>query len=186
MPALRTLFVLAIAAGMLVLTPTASWACSCASIPAAAQVKHAETVVDGTLEWVANNGIESTYSVRVDKVYKGKAAEREKLIGPASEAACGLGELATDKRYLFFIDGVHPGQMKVGLCGGSVPYDARLAATIESVTGPPGGPAVAPVVRGPVDEDPIEGTRWYTVVGTALVVGLVLGGLLWYARRTRR
>ncbi|WP_183407750.1 hypothetical protein [Nocardioides marmoriginsengisoli] len=185
MAALRTLLVLAVAAGILVLTPSASWACSCAMVPTAASVKHAETVVDGTLKWVASNGVETTYSVSVDKVYKGRAAAREKLVGPADEAACGLGSLATDERYLFFINGTHPGRMRVSLCGGTVPYDARTAAEIQAVTGVPRGPMAPPVVSGPVTKDPDEGTRWLPVVGSSLAVGLVLGGLLLLARRFR-
>ena len=182
----KLLFVLALTAGMLVLTPTASWACSCASNTKAQQVEQAGTVVDGTLKWTATNGITTTYSVQVSKVFKGKAAEREKLISSANEASCGLGKLVTDKRYLFFIEGEHPGQMRVSLCGGSVPYDVALAGRIQSITGEePTGPFATPGSRpGAVDEDPIAGTPWYTVVGTGAVVALVLGALLFYARRS--
>lgn len=185
MAALRTLLVLAVAAGILVLTPSASWACSCASVPAATQVKRADTIVDGTLQWVASNGMETTYGVSVDQVYKGRAAAREKLIGPADEAACGLGSLATNERYLFFIHGVHPGRMTVSLCGGSASYDARTATAVEAITGAPGGPIAPPVVSGPVEKDPDDGASWLPVVGTSLAVGLALGGLLLLARRFR-
>src|SRR5205085_11087081 len=153
----RLLFVLAVTAGILVLTPQTSWACSCASSTTEQQVARAETVVEGTLDWVATNGISTTYSVAVEKVFKGKAAEREKLVGNASEASCGLGSLATDEKYLFFIEGRHPGQMKVSLCTGTTPYDPMLAAKIVSVTGEePTGPFATPGSRtGAVDEDPI-------------------------------
>lgn len=180
----RTLMVLAIAVGMLVLTPTASWSCSCAVQETAVQVKRADTVVDATVVWVATNGIERTYSLKIDQVYKGKAAEFEKVQTPASEAACGLGSLAPEERYLFFITGEHLGQMSSGLCSGTAPYAAGLAAEIEAVTGPPSGPtelAVQPT--GPVDEDQIEGTAWYTVVGTALTLAAVIGGLIWLRRK---
>ena len=186
MAALRTLLVLAVAAGILVLTPTASWACSCASVPTATQVRHADTVVDGTLKWIASNGMETTYSVSVDQVFKGKAAAREKLIGPADEAACGLGSLATNERYLFFIDGEHPGRMTVNSCSGSGPYDVKTAAEVEAVTGVPGGPIAPPDVSTPIDKDMDAGTSWFPVIGSSLAVGLVLGGLLLLARRYRR
>jgi hypothetical protein len=129
--------------------------------------------------------MESTYSVSVDQVFKGKAAAREKLISPADEAACGLGSLATNERYLFFIQGVHPGRMKVNVCNGSAPYDARTAAAVEAVTGAPGGPIKPPVVSTPIDKDPDTGTSWLPVIGSSLAVGLVLGGLLLLARRYR-
>ncbi len=181
----RLLFVLAVTAGILVLTPQTSWACSCASSTTQQQVDRAGTVVGGTLDWVATNGISTTYSVIVDKVYKGKAAEREKLVGNASEAACGLGSLATDERYLFFIDGRHPGQMNVSLCTGTTPYDAKLASEIVSITGEePTGPFATPGTRtGAVDEDQISGTPWYTVVTTGLVLAGVLGFLVWIRRK---
>jgi hypothetical protein len=186
MSAVRAFLVLVVAAGIVALLPGNAWACSCRTTDTTAQVRRAGTVVDGTVEWVANNGMESTYSVKVDQVFKGKAAAREKLVGPASEASCGLGTLVADERYLFFIDGVHPGQMKVDLCGGSARYDAATAAAVQAVTGAPGGPVPAPAVRSVTDKDPDAGTRWFTVGGSALVVALVLGGLLWFARRTRR
>jgi len=182
----KVLFILAMTAGVLVLTPQTSWACSCASSSTAQKVHDAGTVVDATLDWVATNQITTTYSVTVSKVYKGKAAEREKLVGNAQESACGLGSLATDQRYLIFIDGRHPGAMRVSLCGGgAVPYDAALAARIQAITGEePTGPFATPGSSpGPVDETPIHGTPWYTVVITGLVLAGVLGGLVWLRRK---
>ena len=185
--AVRLLFVLALTVGMLVLTPGTSWACSCVMRTTAQQVHSAGTVVDGTVNWVASNGITTTYSVKVSKVFKGKAAEKEKLVGAAQESACGLGSLITDKRYLFFIAGEHPGRMSVSRCaGGAVAYDEALAAKIVSITGEePTGPFATPGSKpGAVDEDPISGTAWYTVVGTGVVVAGVLAALLYLARRS--
>ncbi|RNL81403.1 hypothetical protein [Nocardioides marmorisolisilvae] len=184
----RLLFVLAVTAGMLVLTPQTSWACSCVSMTTAELVKNAGTVVDAKVDWVATNGITTTYSVKVSQVYKGKAAEKEKLTGAAQESACGLGSLVTDKRYLIYIHGKHPGAMGVSTCsGGAVPYDAALASRIEKITGePPTGPYATPGSRpGAVDEDPIAGTAWYTVVITGLIVAGALGFLIWIRRPTR-
>lgn len=182
----RLVFVLAVTAGMLVLTPQTSWACSCVARTTAEQVQSAGTIVDATLDWVATNGISTTYSVNVAKVYKGKAAEKEKLTGAAQESACGLGSLVTDKRYLIFIQGRHPGQMGVSLCaGGAVPYDAALAAKIATITGePPTGPFATPGSQpGAVDQAPIDGTPWYTVVITGLVLAGALGFLIWIRRK---
>src|SRR5690242_2182216 len=107
----KLLCVLAVTAGMLVLTPSTSWACSCVMRTTAQQVHSAGTVVDATVDWVSTNGITTTYSVKVSKVFKGKAAEKEKLVGSAQESACGLGSLVSDKRYLIYIHGEHPGAM---------------------------------------------------------------------------
>lgn len=181
----RVLMVLAVSVGMLVLTPSASWACSCAQQSVAAQVDRADTVVDAVVRWTSTNGIERTYSLEIDQVYKGRAAQFEKVLTPASEAACGLGDLATDERYLVFIQGVHLGTMSADLCSGTSPYGAGLAGDIEAVTGPPTGPTELVVPQeGALDPDQIEGTAWYTVVGTAAVLAAVLGGLIWLRRRT--
>jgi len=180
----RMLLVLAVTAGMLVLTPTPSWACSCAVQETAAQVERADTIVDATLAWTSTNGLERTYSLQIDQVFKGRAAAREKVLTQASEAACGLGNLATDERYLFFITGEHLGTMTSSLCSGTAPYDATLAGEIEAVTGEPTGPTeLAVPQRGPTDPDQIEGTAWYTVVGTGLTLAVVLGGLIWLRRK---
>lgn len=180
----RLLLVLAVTVGMLVLTPTPSWACSCASQATSALVERADTIVDGTLVWTSTNGIERTYSLSIDRVFKGKAAQREKVLTQASEAACGLGNLATDERYLFFIQGEHLGTMSTGLCDGSGPYDAALASQVEAITGAPTGPTELAVPEsGPTDPDQIEGTSVVTVVGTTAVIAAVIGGLLWLRRK---
>jgi hypothetical protein len=140
----RALLVLAVSAGLLLLTPSPSWACSCAASPPLQQVENAGTVAVGTVDWTATDGQTRTYQVSVDRVYKGAAARTEKLTTNASEAACGVGGLATGKRYLFFIDGVHPGAMRVGLCGGTTAYDDALAHQVAAMTGPPGRPLPGP------------------------------------------
>lgn len=181
----RFLLVVGMIAGLLFLTPTAAIACSCAEAGVAAQVKRADTIVDATLAWRSGNGVETTYGIEVAEVYKGKAATQEKLRTPADGAACGLGDLATEERYLFFIRGEHPGEMRVDLCGGSTAYTAALAQQVAAITGEPTGPYVAPPVRpGPKDEDQIEGTSVGTILGTGAVIALVIGGLVLLRRRS--
>jgi hypothetical protein len=158
------LLVLAVALGMLVLTPSPSWACSCAMATTPVHVEQAVTVASGTVDWTATDGQTRTYNVVFDAVYKGAAAQSEKLLTGADDASCGLGDLATDQRYLFFIDGKHPGTMRVGLCGGTVAYDDAIAHQVESITGPPGKPLPAPVL-GPSTDD--SGSRATLVAGTA-------------------
>ena len=74
---------------------------------------------------------------------------REKLRSPAHEATCGLGDLATNRRYLFFIEGRHPGLMKVTLCGGSRAYDASTAQAVQRITGPARPPLAPPPTSRP-------------------------------------
>lgn len=159
----RLLLALAVTVGMLVLTPSPSWACSCAVAKTPQQVRNAGTVAAGTVDWTATDGQTRTYQVSLDAVYKGAAAETEKLATSADEASCGVGDLATGKRYLFFIEGRHPGAMRIGLCGGTTTYDAALARQIERVTGPPGKPSAA----ADISSDDDSGSRTALVAGGA-------------------
>ena len=165
--------------GVLVLTPGPSWACSCIMATTPQHVKDAVTVAAGTVDWTATDGQTRTYRVDFDSVYKGAAAESEKLSTNANEASCGLGSLATGQRYLFFIDGRHPGAMTVNLCGGTIAYDDALARQVESVTGPPGKPVAAPTPAAVSDDD--SSTRPVVIAlgaaglgGFGAIIGLVL------------
>ncbi|MET3961779.1 hypothetical protein ABIE44_001713 [Marmoricola sp. OAE513] len=181
----RILLALGLVCGLLLLTPTAAFACSCAALSAVEKAEGADTVMDATIAWKASNGIETTYGVDVREVYKGKAAEFEKLRTSASSASCGLENLAEKQRYLLFANGEHPGQMRVGLCSGSEPYDATTAAEVADATGEPTGPFVTPPSKpGPTDDDQIAGTSVWTVLGTGAVLALVLGGLMYLRQKT--
>lgn len=179
---MRVLIVLAAALGALFLTPSVALACSCAQTSVVDQVRAAQTVVDATLAWESTNEVDTTYGIAVHAVYKGAAASFEKLHTSASMAACGLGDLTTTKRYLFFIRGEHPGQMNVDACGGSVPYDAQRAAQILQVTGHDSGPNA----RGPSSDGAIDAgstTSPWVIVGGAAVLAGVVAALLVVRRR---
>jgi len=166
----RALLAIAVVFGILVLTPTPSWACSCASPSPQRQVQAAVTVASGTVGWTATDGQTRTYEVDFDAVYKGAAATSEKLVTAASDAACGLGDLATGRRYLFFIEGRHPGAMRIGLCGGTTPYDDAAARQVEALTGPPGKPLRAPAAEVSTDS---ERTRTVAIgVGTVALLAI--------------
>ena len=178
----RLALALAVTLGLLVLTPSPSWACSCAAVSTAEHVQYAGTVAAGTVDWTATDGQTRTYKVDFDTVWKGAAAGSEKLSTSAYDAACGLGDLATGKRYLFFIEGRHPGTMRVGLCGGTAAYDDALAREVQQVTGPPGKPLSAPTNEAAPDSSGV-GSRPLVVLGLGAVV---LGGLAAAAVALRR
>jgi hypothetical protein len=167
--------------GILVLTPTASWACSCAISTTPQQVKAATTVAAGTVDWTATDGQTRTYRVDFDAVYKGSVAGSEKLSTAANAAACGVGDLATGKRYLFFIEGEHPGAMRIGLCGGTTPYADALAAQVVSLAGPPSKPLKAPSPE--TDDSDGSGGATTVAVGAAALLALVAGAAFLLGRR---
>ena len=89
----RCLLAVAVTFGILVLTPSPSWACSCAMTTVPQQVQAAVTVASGTVDWTATDGQTRTYKVDFDAVYKGAAAGSEKLRTSANEASCSRVEL---------------------------------------------------------------------------------------------
>ena len=176
------LLAVAVAFGILVLTPSASWACSCAISTTPQHVKAAGTIAAGTVDWTATDGQTRTYKVDFDAVYKGSVAGSEKLSTAANEAACGVGDLATGRRYLFFIEGEHPGTMRLGLCGGTAPYDPGLAAQVAAITGPASKPLATPTAS-----DSGGGGKSSTItvaVGAAALLALAAGAAFFLRRRS--
>lgn len=176
----RLLVVLLLAAGMVLVNPSVALACSCAPVTPEQSTKDADTVAVGTVQWTASDGIDRTYGVRFDQVYKGLAGIEEKLVTSADEASCGLGDLAVEGSYIFFIQGKHPGQLKVGLCGGTTAYDVEVLDAVESVAGGPKEPfpsfASGPTVAADTT-DPIR------VIGIGAIVAAGLFGVIVLIRR---
>jgi hypothetical protein len=176
----RFIAALGVALGMLVLTPSPSWACSCAVTTTDGHVAAAGTVASGTVDWTSTDGLSRTYKVDFDQVFKGAAAGSEKLKTQANEASCGVGHLAIGKRYLFFIQGRHPGAMSVNLCGGTVAYTAAIAHQVQAVTGSPGKPLSAATDESP----PNDGKRQAWIGVGVLVLLVVAAGVVVVRRRT--
>jgi hypothetical protein len=177
----RLLLAFAVTLGIFVLTPSPSWACSCAIAPAAQQVRGAVTIASGTVDWTATDGQTRTYKVDFDAVYKGSAGSSEKLSTNASEAACGVGDLAPGKRYLFFIDGQHPGAMRIGLCGGTTPYADPLVRQVEAITGPPKQPLASSDSKDTADDT--SSRAWSITLGAGGL--LVLAAVVAFVVRRR-
>lgn len=167
----RLLLVVALLCGLVFLTPTAALACSCVQSSTAANVKKADTVFEGTLAWTSNNGVDATYGVDVVQVFKGQAASYEKLRSAApNEAACGLTSPVTDRRYLFYVRGVHPGQMKVERCGGSQLSSDALVAEVRAATGTSAAPVPADRPTVAAGDDGLGTFGWWVLGGGAAVV----------------
>lgn len=165
----RILLVVGLISGLIFLMPTAALACSCAQSSTAADAKHADSVFEGTLAWSTDNRVDMTYGFNVTKVYKGQAATFEKLRTDPNSTPCGLENPVTGQHYLFFVQGMHPGQMKVNRCGGSAVYSYALAAQVQSATGPGADPiqASSPIVEA---GDTGLGTFGWVVLGGGAVV----------------
>lgn len=178
----RALLVVALLTGLVFLTPTAALACSCVQAPTATHVKRADTVFEATLAWSANNGVEATYGVNVAQVFKGTAASFEKLRSAApNEVACELASPVTNRRYVFYVQGEHPGQMEVEACGGSEPSSDAVIAAVTAVTGASTEPVAAPRATAEAESTGLGTFGWIVIGGAAAVVA----GLCAIALRTR-
>lgn len=176
----RLLVVLLLAAGMVLVNPNVALACSCVQRTTAQHLDDADTVVVGTLAWDSDNGLDRTFSVSVSEVYKGKAGLREKVHTAADEASCGLGDLAGDKEYIFFLRGTHPGRMTVDQCSGTQQYDSTVVGEVQRRTKGPFEPMPTYVT----DVEPSSGPDRIRVVGIGVIVlALAAGGVLVLRRR---
>lgn len=167
----RVLLVVALLGGLIFLTPTAALACSCVQRTTAAEVKRADTIVEATLAWTTSNGVDATYGVDVEQVYKGKAATFEKLRTGPNAALCGLGDPVPERRYVFFLQGEHPGQMQVEACGGSALSNQALLSAVQAATGDPTAPVAAPAPTAAAGHTGLGFVGWTLVV---LGVGLIV------------
>lgn len=176
------LVVLGVTTGMVLLTPSAALACQCVTSSVADQVDRADTIVGGTVEWTSTTGNERTYGLRIDEVYKGVAGMREKVLTADASASCGLGELATEQRYLLFLQGRHPGRLTVNSCSGSGAYTSDLVLAVQAETDGPFEPLPSMGGEPPVADgvDPIR------VVGIGAFVVAAGVGAFAMARSRRR
>ena len=178
-PAVRALVVLLVAGGMVLVSPSVALACSCAQVTPEQATKNADTVAIGTVQWVADNGIDKSYSISVSQVYKGIAGVQEKIVTASDEASCGLADLAVDKEYIFFLQGKHPGRMRADLCGGTTAYDVVTLDAVESVAGGPKEPFPS-FGSGPEAEDGPDPVR---VIGIGAIVLAGIGVIVLVLRR---
>lgn len=170
----RLLLAILVGSGLVLLAPSPALACSCVLATPSEYVERADTVFEGTLAWMSSDGRDASYGVEVDQVFKGRAATFEKLRSAADSAACGLGELVTERRYVFFVQGENPGQMRVGSCGGTSLATADLVAEVTQVAGESTEPIPA---RTPVAEAGREGLGLigWTVVGGFVALLVLMG-----------
>ncbi len=88
-------------------------ACSCVAASIEELVGYADVMVTGTLtrcagpvaaSQVMSSGDPVTYTVAVERVFKGDASGELELTSAMSGASCGLERMVVDRRYTFFLD----------------------------------------------------------------------------------
>lgn len=180
----RLLAALVLAGFGVVLGQLPAHACSCVSTSTQAQTKDAHDVFTGTITAVQSErnpngqrGATMTYDVEVERVYKGDVATSAvQVTSDRSSTSCGLGQLAADKRYVFFAQ-ADGSDLSADSCGGTARASDQLVTKVERMLGAgrnpvPPEPAKAVFTRV-ADAEPATLTRM-----AAPGVALVLAGLL--------
>jgi hypothetical protein len=181
----RLLATLVLAGIGVVLGQLPAHACSCVSATTQSQTKDAHDVFTGTVTAVMSaqktdgqRGAVMTYDVEVDRVYKGDVSTSEvQVTSEGGSGACGLGQLAADKRYVFFAksDGT---DLSADSCGGTARASDELVTKVERLLGGGRGPVpTAPekaVFTAVADAEPETLTR-LAAPGVALVLAGLLG-----------
>lgn len=188
------LVLLALVAAPVTLVATASpaSACSCAEREPEEYVDAADVVATGTLTAVDRSpdamGTDPVwYTVDIDEVYQGEAAETTTFASAADGASCGLENMQTGSRYVVFLTIGAASEPHVadglvsGLCDGTQPYDGTgpMAAALSALGGEPPSPGSA----GERPPAPSGTEPWLFAAGGAL---LVTGAIVLVLRLRRR
>lgn len=135
--------------------PTPAYACSCVGGQAADFVVGADVVLTGTMEkreepaaW-KSSADPATYTVTVDRVYKGAATSTQEVLTPVSGASCGLENITLGDRYVVFgsyenLMAESSDELWATLCAGTDRATPQYVAAVEAVAGTGAAPTSGP------------------------------------------
>ena len=132
--------------GVIAFAPTPAYACSCVGGTAPDFVDGADVVVTGTMEErdepaVGDSSADPvTYTISVDRVYKGTATPAQAVLTPMSGASCGLENIKLGERYVVFgsyqsLMGEPSDDLWATLCGGTDRATPEYVAAVEEAAG---------------------------------------------------
>ena len=153
-------------------TPVPAYACSCVTDSEPELIRNAGVIFTGTLSQERTFGDTRTYTLAVDRVYRGQVLARQTVKTPAQGPACGL-ELSGAGPYLV-LGYLQDGVLWANSCGGT---RAGAAPASLGAGQPPVPDPASPAADG--EASPGIGT-WLPIVGFSLaltaaaVVGLSL------------
>jgi hypothetical protein len=167
--------------GVLALGAPSQAACPAVTGTTQSHTKDASDVFSGTVKDRAREGDQVVYEVEVERVYKGEIGTAQvKVSTPAASNDCGLPDLRSNRRYVFFAraDG---SALATDQASGTASASARLVKKVERLLGD-GRVAVAPEPEKAeftrvADAQPDSLTR-LAAPGVALVLVGLLGLLV--------
>jgi hypothetical protein len=194
----RALALVVVGLALVVVAETpAHAACTCQRPPVAQQVEEADGVFSGTVSMASGPTTSGkrqvmSYDVKVDRVYKGDITSTTVTVkSNADPTKCGLRDLTSGTRYLFFVRVNDESALLADQCGGTGLAKNSKTQKVKAILGPgtnptPPKPEEATFERV-ADSDPPELTR-LAAPGAAMVLvgllGLMVFGALGRKRRT--
>lgn len=194
------------ALSLVVLGAPPSFACSCANVSTPEYVDGADAVFTGTVvdkqpppkRPVMSSTDPVTYTLDVERTFKGDLSDPLPVLSAVSGASCGLEGVRVGGRYVVFAAQGRGGALWASLCGGTAPWSADLEADVVAAAGPGAAPVAEPAepaepaaspddMAAGTETRPAEGGFLAVPVALAAGLGLVLlAGALWLRLLLRR
>lgn len=126
--------------GLVLVTPVAAYACSCAGATVPEHAASADAVFTGTLvdvrqppfRLVQSSGDPVTYTFEVDDVRKGDVRERTDVTSSQDGASCGLEGMHEGREYVVFASAGTDG-LSASLCGGTTELSVPMMGELDNV-----------------------------------------------------
>jgi hypothetical protein len=200
MRATRLTLAVLIGTGMLVIGGAGTaLACSCAMATATDYADEANVIVTGTVTKIAlppegpviSSGDPVTYTVAVERTFKGDPQSELTFTSARDGASCGLEGIQVDRRYTFFLYAGGQDQLFGSACSGTRPASESFDAKLARIAGPPVEATGDPTANGPsatasidVGDDATVQPWVYAAVGGGVII--LAAGVLGWRRLAQR